>query len=193
MSLVVLSSTALPPASITSIRDSLGITERPDTRLAVVSWRRSGSPLPVDLHLLVRTSTIVTGSAAHGPTSTAAAAHTSQRSNEVAAASSNPTRAADRSIHDPVRLRAAARWRARRVLKLTTRLGLPDPRAIALRFALACMRSGEVVGLVSRADIVVVLDRHSQLSGWLLARRVPGPRVVAGTAAAARELAIVDT
>lgn len=109
----------------------------------------------------------------------------------------------------PHRVRAALRWRARRVQRRVlggapggpTRVGrliqrlLQSPRVkhlqadrAATRFAVAAAGDREIRAAVARADVVVGVDGGSHRAVWLLARRVPGPDVVIGMPAGKRVL-----
>lgn len=101
------------------------------------------------------------------------------------------------------RLKAAARWRARKaylVGRAAYRRGRavvilsPHPAAKRARFVLNTATSLRLAGtalsspharrLFAEADLVVPLDARSMRTAWILARRIHGPAVLAGLPAA---------
>lgn len=108
-------------------------------------------------------------------------------------------------LTDPARIKAALLWRVNRVKLLKRKArhavnrvrrhptfrrvrGLVLP-GVSTGFALACLRAKPVHAMVARADVVVALDAGSHRGAWALARRVAGPHVVVGLAAAKRLVA----
>ncbi len=100
-------------------------------------------------------------------------------------------------MHHPDRIKAALRWRARKVY-YTAKGSYPVRKGRAgvrraiggipseFAFALAGWKGAPVV--VGNADLVLSLDSRSQKAAWVLARRVHGPAVVVSYPAATRVL-----
>ena len=60
---------------------------------------------------------------------------------------------------------------------------------VADRFAIAAYRSRSVARMAAECDVVVSHDTRSVRATWLIGRKVPGPALVAGTAAGRRVIA----
>lgn len=105
-------------------------------------------------------------------------------------------------LYSPRRVAMALRWRVRRARRVLRRHPLllrvrsstrlrrlrqqALPGTLADQYAVACLRAAPVREAVARADVVVAMDANTYKAAWLLARRHPGPTVVAGLAAGKR-------
>ena len=214
MKIVLLSTgRGLRPERIEELRVRLGLL--PSDRMCLVAWQRSGSPLPVDRHLVVgphlligggrgtdqkvqqpapldalqEASAVEEGASANALVSEAAAA----RTREKLATAMLP-------VWHPRRVRSAVAWRVRRLkrrVSLRTRIRRNVqlrrirnrlPSGASLGFAASCLWAGKVHNMTRAADIVIALDTPSHRGAWTLARRVPGPDVVIGIPPAKRLL-----
>lgn len=90
----------------------------------------------------------------------------------------------------PARVRAAVRWRWRRVRRhpvvRRARRALVPSSAIA--FAINSRHQLSLLEAARDADLVVALDSPAYPAAWVIAQRVRGPAVVAGAVAARRLL-----
>ncbi len=83
-------------------------------------------------------------------------------------------------------------WRRRVILVRRSRLYRRARRAllggIPRRFAAGACANPDLLDAVRASQIVLALDHYAVPAAWQIARRVPGPAVVNGLAAAEREL-----
>lgn len=108
-----------------------------------------------------------------------------------------PNDVLDLPIHHPDRIKAALRWRARKVF-YTAKASYPVRKGragvrraiggIPSEFALAVAGWKGAPVVVGNADLVLSLDSRSQKAAWVLAQRVHGPAVVVSYPAATRVL-----
>lgn len=205
----------LTPEAIIEVGSALG-EAGVDVELAVASWHPPARPLPVAQHLVVgphaswgRGTTKVTtapprpvappapGTVVDDPGVPDAAPPETIPGAELPAADAGsviglprptPSFAAPRL--GPARVRAAVGWRWRRLrrhplLRRARRAILPSS---SLAFALNSTRQPAVLEAAGAADLLIALDTPAQQAAWAIARRVPGPAVVAGVVAARRLL-----
>lgn len=131
------------------------------------------------------------------PASAAASPHAGKPGPRDAPAGQPATDILSLPKHHPARVKAALRWRARRLVRTARRShplrrvpagvrraigGIPNEFALTL----AGWQGAPVV--VGNADLVLSLDSRSQKAAWVLARRVHGPAVVVSYPAAKRVL-----
>ena len=182
-----------------SIRDQLGLTDRPEVVVDLVALHRPGRPLP-GVRCLVLSPRVVAGRRAEAVPAAPLPARVLVPPGSLGRTTPPDELDADDSPEGMARVAHGLRWRARRAkqsvgahpavrrvsssTKVRRVRSALAPLGPSSGYAVAAMASREVQALVADADVVVALDAHTYRAAWLLARRHPGPDVVVGAAAA---------
>lgn len=206
------------PEAALAVREQLGLADRPDVALSLVTVHRPAAGLPGMDALVIGTGARARRRALRVPA--AASAAPTAALDPTASVDTDEQAPADPSPATPVvtapapaaaprrgthRVAHAVRWRARRARRtvaaqpVVQRAGRSttvrrvrtalSPLGPAGSYAVGALASGPVQTLVAGADVVVALDADTHRAAWLLARRHPGPDVVVGAAAGHQAIA----